>query len=262
MNTVGTVETLWRYPVKSMAGESVAEAFVGYAGIYGDRIYGFLNSAAPAGAPFLTGRDQGEMLLYRPSFRDPGLAAKPPNQPEAEELGPGLTPLYPNLGELRVDVQTPSGEVLPADDAPLLAALTRRVPRAKLSLIRSDRALTDCRPVSLISLQTIQQLGDEVDIRLDQRRFRANIYAQLQTANGFAEDTFVGRNLQIGSRVVLAVTIRDARCKMITIDPDTAQETPAIMRKVARSHGGNAGIYCAVMTEGMIRVGDSIALLD
>jgi MOSC domain-containing protein YiiM len=49
---------------------------------------------------------------------------------------------------------------------------------------------------------------------------------------------------------------------MITIDPDTAQETSAIMRNVARSHGGNAGIYCAVMTEGMVRLGASIVLLD
>jgi uncharacterized protein YcbX len=54
MSIVGTVESLWRYPVKSMAGEAVSESFIGYAGVYGDRIYGFLNSASPAGAPFLT----------------------------------------------------------------------------------------------------------------------------------------------------------------------------------------------------------------
>jgi uncharacterized protein YcbX len=131
-----------------------------------------------------------------------------------------------------------------------------------LSLLRSDRAMTDCRPVSLISLQTIQQIGAELALSLDKRRFRANIYVQLDAAAGFAEDAFVGHRLRIGARAVVAVLDRDSRCKMIGIDPETAQENPAIPRKVARSHAGNAGVYCAVMTEGMVRSGDPIVLAD
>jgi len=262
MTVVGTVESLWRYPIKSMAGEAIEETFVSFAGIYGDRMYGFVNSAAPAGTPFLTARDQHEMLMYRPRYRDPVIAAKPPNQAEAEKLGPGLTPLYPNAPELVVDVKTPSGEMLAVDDPALVGLLAQRVSRSALALVRSDRAMTDCRPVSLISLQTIQQLGEEVNIGLDKRRFRANIYVQLTTGGGFAEDSFVGRKLQIGSRVVVAATIRDERCKMITIDPDNAEATLAILRNVARSHAGHAGIYCAVLTEGMVQVGDQIVLLD
>jgi len=262
MTVVGNVESLWRYPIKSMAGEAIKEAFVSFAGIYGDRMYGFVNSAAPAGTPFLTARNRPEMLLYRPRFRDAAIAAKPPNQAEAEELGPGLTPLYPSAPELLVDVQTPTGEALAVDDPTLVGHLAQRVSKGVLTLVRSDRAMTDCRPVSLISLQTIQQLGEEVAIGLDKRRFRANIYAELATGAGFAEDSFVGRKLQIGSRVVVAATVRDERCKMITIDPDSAVATPAIMRNVARSHGGHAGIYCAVLTEGMVQVGDRIVLLD
>jgi uncharacterized protein YcbX len=259
---VGTVESLWRYPIKSMAGEAIERAFLGFAGMYGDRIYGFVNSAAPAGTPFFTARNRHDMLLYRPQFRDHVIAAKPPNQTEAEELGPGLTPLYPSAPELAVDVQTPAGETLAVDDPALVGQLARRVSNDALSLVRSDRAMTDCRPVSLISLQTIQQLGEEISIGLDKRRFRANVYVQLTTGGAFAEDFFVGRQLQIGSRVVVAATVRDERCKMITIDPDTAELTPAILRNVARSHGGHAGIYCAILTEGMVQVGDQITLLD
>jgi uncharacterized protein len=262
MTVVGNVESLWRYPIKSMAGEAIKEAFVGFAGVYGDRVYGFVNSAAPAGTPFLTARDRHEMLLYRPRFRDPVIATKPPNQAEAEELGPGLTPLYPSARELVVDVQTPTGEALAVDDPALVELLAQRNSKGALSLIRSDRAMTDCRPVSLISLQTIQQLSEEVAIGLDKRRFRANVYVQLTIGTGFAEDDFIDRKLQIGSRVVVAATIQDERCKMITIDPDTAEATPAIMRNVARAHGGHAGIYCAVLTEGMVHVGDQIVLLN
>jgi uncharacterized protein YcbX len=248
-----------------MAGETLPEAFVGYAGVYGDRIYAFLNSAGPRGFPYFTGRDRREMLLYRPRFRNPQVASRPPNQPDALQLAE-LSPVYPDLAELEVDVATPSGQTLAVDDPALLAMLTGAGSSSGLSLLRSHRAMTDCRPVSLISLETIEQLGDEVgaslDSPLDKRQFRANIYAQLGTAKGFGEDAFVGRRLQVGSRVIVAVLEQDARCKMITINPDTAEETPAVMRNVARAHGGNAGVYCAVLTEGVVHPGDPIALLD
>ena len=265
MNVVGTVDSLWRYPIKSMAGEALPEAFVGYAGVYGDRIYAFLNSVGPPGFPYFTGRDRREMLLYRPRFRDPQVASKPPNQLDALQLAE-LSPVYPSLAELEVDVETPSGQLLAVDDPALLAMLAGERSPSGLSLLQSHRAMTDCRPVSLISLETIGQLGEEVSTALgsplDKRRFRANIYAQLGTAKGFAEDAFVGRRLQIGPRAVIALLDRDSRCKMITIDPDTAEETPAVMRNVARAHGGNAGVYCAVLTEGIVHPGDPIVLLD
>lgn len=263
MTTVGAVESLWRYPVKSMAGEIIEEAFVGYAGVYGDRHCAFLNAAAPAGFPYLTGRSRREMLLYRPRFRDAALAARPPNQAAAEKLGPGLTPLYPVPDSLAVDVATPSGQVFAVDDAALREMLAgEKIDANSLSLIRSDRALTDCRPVSLISLQTIQQIGEELGAPLDPRRFRANIYADLGGVAGFGEDGFVGRKVRIGDRVVIAVLDRDPRCKMISIDPNSAEEDAAVFRHVAKSHEGNAGIYCAVIAEGTVRRGDPILLLD
>ena len=261
MSVVGTVDSLWRYPIKSMAGETLPEAYVGYAGVYGDRMYAFLDSAGHPGFPYFTGRERREMLLYRPRFRNPQIASKPPNQQEALQLA-DISPIYPSLAELDVDVATPSGKTLAIDDPALPEMVAGERPSAGLSLMRSHRAMTDCRPVSLISLETVEQLGREVDTPLDKRQFRANIYAQLGTAKGFGEDAFVGRRLQIGPRVVIAVLEQDARCKMITINPDTAQETPAVMRNVARAHGGNAGVYCAVLTEGVVHPGDPIALLD
>ena len=96
----------------------------------------------------------------------------------------------------------------------------------------------------------------------DKRRFRANIYIELESGNAFAEDDFVGRTLQIGARTVIAVIDRDPRCKMITLDPDTAQQNPEVMRRVARDHDGKAGVYGAVLIEGTIRPQDEIALRD
>ena len=73
MTVVGRVESLWRYPVKSMRGEEIKQSFLGFSGVYGDRLYAFHDTSAPEGFPFLTGREQERMLLYQPRFRQPGI---------------------------------------------------------------------------------------------------------------------------------------------------------------------------------------------
>ena len=261
MDVVGQVQSVWRYPVKSMRGERLESAFVGFSGVYGDRVYAFRNSAAPAGFPFLTGRELEQMLLYQPKFRHPDKSRCPPNLAEAQHLAPGLTPIYAEPADLVVDVETPAGEVL-AIDSPTLRDRLRAASAAaeELTLLRSDRALTDCRPVSLISAQTVAALGGEVGEELDQRRFRANIYAVFGSA--FAEDTFVGKSLKIGAKAVISVLERDPRCKMITLDPDTGQESPEVLKAVAQSHQGRVGVYGAVLVEGTILPGDQISLLN
>jgi hypothetical protein len=260
---VGHVESLWRYPVKSMRGEALPEAFVSFSGILGDRLYAVHNSAAPKAFPYLTARGRNDMLLYCPFFRDPGRAVLPSNLAEAEVLGPGVTPLYPSPDELAVDVETPAGDVLGIDDPRLLHALSdNKSPASALTIRRSDRAFTDCRPISMFSTQTIRKIGDAVGLSVDKRRFRANIYVDLASGEGFAEDQYVGRQLRIGSKVVIAALERDPRCQMISLDPETAEANPEVLKYVARNHDGKAGIYAAVLAEGMVRAGDEIRLVE
>ena len=258
MSVVGKVESLWRYPVKSMAGEEREELFVGYAGVYGDRLFAVGNAGAPARFPYLTAREESSMLAYRPRFRHPEKAALPTNLAEAR----GITPTVADPADLAVDVETPSGDRLAIDDPALLRALARRVEGAALRLLRSERALTDCRPVSLFSLQTAEQLGAEIGAVLDKRRFRANIYMDLEPGPGFAEDLFVGKSLKIGSQLVISVLERDGRCKMITLDPDTGEANPQVLRNVALAHEGKAGVYAAVLMEGVVRRGDVIEIIE
>jgi hypothetical protein len=252
MTVVGTVQSLWRYPVKSMRGEELEQAFVGYGGVYGDRLYAFHRSSGPKGFPYLTGREQAAMLLYRPRFRHPEKAARPVNLAEAESLGSGVTPLHADSAELAVDVEAPSGERFAIDDPALARTLSGG---EALKLLRSDRAMTDCRPVSIFGVRTASALGPGVD----PRRFRANVYGDF--ASGFLEDTFVGKTLRIGLKAVVSVLQRDARCQMVTLDPDTAKSDPGVLRAIAKEHEGKAGVYAAVLIEGMVRKGDPIELL-
>jgi uncharacterized protein YcbX len=263
MSAIGTVESLWRYPVKSMRGQELDELFAGYAGVYGDRLFAFESSANPKGFPFFTGRDQRQMIRYRARFRNPEKAARPTNQVEAETLSPSLNPVSASPAELMIDVETPDGKTFAIDDSALIDHLRVNVDgKHELTLLRSDKAITDCRPLSIFAVQTAKKLGEETSVAVDKRRFRANVYVDLTSFDGFAEDEFVGRSLRIGSKVTVAVLQRDARCMMITLDPDTAEKTPAILKAVAQAHEGMAGVYGAVLVEGMMHKGDSVELLN
>jgi uncharacterized protein YcbX len=246
-----------------MCGERLDEAFAGFSGIYGDRIYAFLSSTAPASFPFFTGREQEQMLLYRPRFRQTGSMRQPLNLTEAESLGSGVTSIYATPADQALDIETPGGKTYSIDDPALIERLRDGLgERHELTLRHSDRALTDCRPVSMFGVWSARQLSDEVGVPVDQRRFRANIYIDLASQKGFGEDELVGKTVRIGNKTVVAILQRDGRCKMITLDPDTAEQNPGVMRCVKERHEGMAGVYGAVLVEGTIRPGDEVALLD
>jgi len=263
MTTIGTVESLWRYPVKSMRGSEMPEVFMGFSGIYGDRCYAFKNSAARKGFPYLNANVQQQMLLYCPQFRYPERASKPPNLTEAASIAPGVTPANGDAEDMLLDIITPSGEIISVDDPALIKQLGEGISeKNQLNLVRSDRALTDCRPVSLISLQTIRQIESELSRPLDKRRFRANIYFNFTSEDdGFAEDDLVGRRLRLGSKATIMVLERDPRCKMISLDPNTGEHNPEVLRKVVQAHDNFAGVYCAVLVEGLLKKGDLIELV-
>src|SRR5437867_10428807 len=261
MSIVGKVDSLWRYPVKSMRGEELDEAFASFSGIYGDRLFAFESSASPKGFPYLTAREQQRLLQYRPHFRNPDKAARPINLTEAE--GMGANPVWADFAELMVDVETPDGQTLAIDDPSLIDMLRADIDQKhQLTVMRSERALTDCRPVSVFSLQTARQLAEETGTSMDKRRFRANVYVDLTSAQGFAENEFVGKSLRIGPKVVVTVLERDARCVMITLDPDTGEKSREILKKVVQAHDGMAGVYGAFIVEGMLHKGDSVEVLD
>jgi hypothetical protein len=261
MSIIGKVDGLWRYPVKSMRGEELNEAFASYSGIYGDRVFAFRSSANHNGFPYFTARDQRRLLQYRPRFRYPDKAARPINLIDAESKG--ANPLLADLNELMVDVETPDGKTLSIDEPALMEMLRADIDQKhELTLMRSQRAMTDCSPVSIFSLQSAQQLSEETGTPVDKRRFRANVYVDLMSGNGFAEDELVGRSVRIGSKAVITILKRDSRCVIITFDPDTAEQTPVILKKVAQAHDGMAGVYGAVMVEGLLHKGDSVEVID
>jgi uncharacterized protein len=245
METIGTVETICRYPVKSMAGEEVAQAFVGFAGLMGDRAFAFVRTSGPKDFPWHTGREQEDLVLFRPHFREGGATTLPPDIEEAFKMAPGVNPIFP--AEDAFEIDTPDGRTLPLRSPELKAMIEQRAGYA-VTLRFSERSLYDCRPVSLFGNASAKGLGDELAMPIDRRRFRANFYADWTEDRPYRENDLVGRSLQIGERLHLAVLERD-------------QTKPRVLRHVKKAHDGMAGVYAAVLVEGVVRHGDPIHLI-
>jgi len=229
----GRVVGLWRYPVKSMAAEALAEVDVSWHGLAGDRRWAFIRSDAPrSGFPWFTLRQRADLNHYRPSFVEPERPDKSPTV-----------------------VRTPSGAVLEVTDPALAAELDPGGIRA----IKQDRGIFDTFPLSLVTTQTLSALGEMVGDRLEVSRFRPNLLVEATDEAPFQEDDWVGRMLQIGG-LRMRIDQRDGRCVVITIDPATTVRTPEILRTVARERQGCLGVYGSTVAPGRVSIGDAVVV--
>ena len=229
---IGRVAGLWRYPVKSMAAEPLEAVDVSWHGLAGDRRWAFVQPDMPrSGFPWLTIRERPDMSHYVPSFDEP-------ERPD----------------DSRVTVRTPAGRTLEVIDEELADELG---PGARV--IKQGRGVFDTMPLSLITTRTLASLGARVGSELVPLRFRPNLLVEPVSGEPFPEDAWVGSVLRIGS-LAMRVDQRDARCVMITIDPETTARTPAILRAVAKEREGCLGVYGSVVAPGRVALGDPVTL--
>jgi uncharacterized protein len=228
---VGRVVGLWRYPVKSMAAEQLAEVDVSWHGLAGDRRWAFMrNDAAHGGFPWLTIRERNDMNHYRPSFVEP-------DRPDKSTL----------------IVQTPTGTTIDIADP----ALASELYPTGAQLVKQNRGIFDTFPLSLITTRTIANLGARVGMTLDVQRFRPNLLVEPAGDAEFPEDAWVGRVLRIGG-LRMRVDKRDGRCAVITVDPVTSNRNTEILRTVARDRQGCLGVYGSTVDPGRVSLNDSV----
>jgi uncharacterized protein YcbX len=232
---IGQVEALNRYPVKSMAGEALECAVLGWHGIEGDRRLSFRRIGEPVGFPWLTAGRFPELLLFQPLRAD-------------------------GDGDLPSRVRTPDGRELELAGAELRAELSQQFGK-DVELMRLDHGIFDDAVLSLIAVDTLTAIERALDQPVDVRRFRPNVVVRGDDPRPFADDRWVGSVVSFGESEAgpaVAITLRDQRCSMINIDPDSADSDPSFMRAVVRLNDNNAGVYATVVRCGTIAVGDSI----
>ena len=240
MSELGYVRELVRYPVKSMAGTAVEAAYLGWHGLAGDRRFAFRRVGDESGFPWLQASRLAELLLYHPVGLD-------------ERTGEPLP----------THVRTPDGTQMELRSADLQSEIAQRF-GSSVELMKIRSGIFDDAPISVIGMCTIGGIGGKAGMELDRRRFRANIVLETRDTELFLEDRWIGGTLLFGDsepRPAVSVTMRDVRCMMINLDPDTAVQDPRVLKTVVRLNSNNAGVYGTVVQTGTIRVGDSVTLV-
>jgi len=159
-------------------------------------------------------------------------------------------------------VRTPDGRPLPIFGEDLAGEVGRRL-GAPVQMMQLRHGIFDEASVSVIASETMSEIGRLAGRSLDWRRFRPNVVVRLLRPVPFGEDQWVGDTLffgEGGSAPAVAVTMRDERCSMVNLDPDSAASAPEVMKAVVRANQNFAGIYGAVTRTGRLEVGQTVWL--
>jgi uncharacterized protein YcbX len=236
---IGHVEAIFRYPVKSMGGERLEVANLGWHGLDGDRRLAFRRIDDRSEFPWLTASKLPDLLLFAPHRREGGTE-----------------------GDLPTHIRTPDGEELSVFGEELDAEIGRRH-GAPVQLMKMKHGIFDEASLSVIASDTASEITRLAGRSPDIRRFRPNVVARLLRSGPFQEDAWVGGVLSFGEgddAPAIAVTMRDERCSMVNLDPDSAHSAPEVMKAVVRANQNNAGIYGTVTRIGRLAVGQTIFL--
>ena len=233
---IGHVEAIFRYPVKSMGGEQLEAAELGWHGLEGDRRLAFRRMDDRSGFPWLSASKLPELILFAP---------------QREDGAPGDLPTH---------VRTPDGEEMPVFGEDLAAEVGRRH-GAPVQMMQLKHGIFDEASLSVIALDTMSEIGRLAGRSLDVRRFRPNVVVRLLRPAPFQEDEWVGGVLSFSEgddAPAIAVTMRDVRCSMVCLDPDTASSAPEVLKAVVREHQNTAGVYGTVTRVGRLAAGQPI----
>jgi uncharacterized protein YcbX len=233
---IGEVETLFRYPVKSMSGERLETAELGWHGLDGDRRLAFRRADDRSGFPWLTASKLTDLVLFAPLRRGPAARGLPTH------------------------VRTPDGEELGLFSEQLAADVGRRH-GSPVQMTHLNRGIFDEASVSLITSATVSEVGELAAQPPDVRRFRANIVMSSLRSVPFEEEDWVGGVLSFGEgseAAAIGVTNRDERCSMVNIDPDTARLAAEVLKAIVRVRDNKAGVYGTVLRRGCLAVGQPI----
>lgn len=236
---VGQIEAIFRYPVKSMGEERLAAAELGWHGIEGDRRLALRRLEDRSAFPWLSASRLPELLRYSPVRRD--------TQSE---------------GDVTYSIRTPNGELPDAFGETLAAEISSKL-GSPVQMMQLKHGVFDEASVSMIAPDTIAEIGRLAGRELDVRRFRPNIVIRLLRPAPFEEDGWVGGSLSFGSEsnaAMVAVTMRDLRCSMVNLDPESADSAPEVMKAVVCAHQNTAGVYGTVVRSGRLEVGQTVLL--
>lgn len=292
-HTVGSIDALWRFPVKSMQGEQLEETELTDHGFVGDRAYALIDGETgkvvsaksvklfpdllgcratfleppetsgdvppvritlPDGSSVTSDAAGSDDTLSRFFGRGVRLATAAPEDFTIDQYHPDLEDLDP-AGYRDTLVEQKLGSAFFAE-----AGAPSPVPVG---------AFFDLFPISVLTTSTLARLNElRPESRIDARRFRMNVIVDAEQ-EGFAENDWIGRGLELGDAVRLRMAIPDPRCVMTTLAQEDLPKDTEILRTLTQHNrlqvgdGGKypcAGAYAVVEETGTLRTADAVVL--
>ena len=268
---VGSIVSLWRYPVKSMMGEELNATEVGKTGLLGDRAYALVDSSDAKVASAKNPRKWPQLFDFHAALADaPRTAVKLPSVritlPDGTIVTsdqPDINLILSNVLKRQVKLESALAEQRTATAEeywPDIEGLDHRDTVTDFGL--PVGTFFDCAVAHLLTTATLDRLRALYpDGRFEVRRFRPNIV--VETVSGqkdFVENAWIGRTLAIGDAVRLSITGPCPRCVMTTLSQADLPKDNGILRTAAQHNRANVGVYALVLQGGKVRRGDSMSL--
>jgi len=266
---VGSVVSLWRYPVKSMMGEQLSATEVTEYGLVGDRAYAVVDNTDSKAATAKNPRKWPNLFDFAATFlKEPHSAFSIPPVRIALPDGSTLTSEQHGVNQVlskalnrEVTLRATQRGVVNAEEYwPDMDGLEHRDTVTDFAL--PEGTFFDVAMVHLLTTATLDRLRELYPQgRFETQRFRPNIVVQLVSVEqGFVENAWVGHTLAIGPEVRLSITGPCGRCVMTTLAQGELPRDPGILRTAAQHNRANVGVYAGVTRGGVIRRGDQISL--
>jgi uncharacterized protein YcbX len=236
---VGRVVGLYRFPVKSMAGEPCDALHLGWQGFEHDRRFAFAFSGSLKGMPFVSARQRPGLISY---------------QAQVEEREAPFAP--------RVVVRTPAGEVVDVEDPTLLEEIEQLAGKP-VHLVHLHRGTFDAMAVSLVTTRSISTIAEILETELDVRRFRSNVVVEAFAERAFPEEKWIGRSILFGEGTDPArirANRKPLRCSIVNLDPDTGVADVPVHRAIVQRRRNELGVWGSPERTGVVRLGDAVHL--
>lgn len=242
----GAVSAIWRYPVSGLQGEKLPKCTITERGVAGDHVYALRTKTRPPILDPLTQLSSSVRTTGLPGMLE--LNARI----EGDPLGEHLLSIFSDGTRIY------SSDTVDTGDLSELLGLQVEVvsyPRIVESRVRAGRTLHLLTDASLKRMRSLYPAGD-----FDERRFRPNIVVRAQ-GDGFVEDRWLHREVELGDEVRVFVTKSNIRCKMTTMKQAGLTEDKGILRTIERENSNRLGVMCTVAKEGSLSVGSEVSLV-
>jgi uncharacterized protein YcbX len=232
---LGSVQQLWRYPVKSLLGERCATLDFGKNGVSGDRIYAIRD----ADGKFGSGKNTRRMRKID-----------------------GLFKLRAVFDDNQVTVHLPGGRSMAANDASISGILSSELGLPVTLADCTETPLVDVASVHLLTTAALAWLKTALpESHIDERRFRPNVLIETPD-NAPLEHTWVDRTIQIGDTATLRIIDRTERCGMVALAQSELPDDPRALRHITEYAGLEFGVYADVIVPGRVQRGDAVSLVE